>query len=482
MTGPFFKSWARGETWAKVFSGLSFFSLGLGWGLHFWDVHDAFGASSANVAYTLLLLVGFITSSSTTLIGDKTSFYIFVTTLTVSVIITYLSDHEMNYTYVVIFILIYLIFSLGNFKLGHEQLYSVLKAKAKSKAEEERLKNIINAVPGFVTLYDGKLRCFMANARTLNLFPDIIGQQIGNLTYKTKVEKMALEFYESDKISSTFEYQTEFQGREATFVTSIQKMRDEGIIIVSIETTELHDARKQLRDQEAKSYYTAKLASLGEMAAGIAHEINNPLTIIQGGAKIVKKLSETEPIDLESIRMLCGKMVDTSERISKTIKSLKALSRSGESDPMEAVRIQTFVDECLDLCGQRFKRHEIELRLPQFTEEHRVQGREVQLGQVLLNLLGNAIDAVKGSENPWVEIRIEKQEKFLDVLVSDSGPGIPENLRERIMEPFFTTKEVNQGTGLGLSISKRIMQDHQGELSLLTDKPHTTFRMRFPLT
>ncbi len=97
---------------------------------------------------------------------------------------------------------------------------------------------------------------------------------------------------------------------------------------------------------------------------------------------------------------------------------------------------------------------------------------------MLLNLLTNAIDAVKGTSVRWIAVETRISEDYVDVLVSDSGPGIPAALREKIMEPFFTIKDVNQGTGLGLSISRKIAHDHGGELVLEPAAPHTTFRVR----
>lgn len=322
----------------------------------------------------------------------------------------------------------------------------------------------------------------MANKKAVELFPGLIGRNV--LTVKPESPACAIiaDFMNSDKTSVLTEYQSSVNSKEVHFLISLQRMKDGGGIIVQTDTTVLVNAQKTLREQEAKAQYTAKLVSLGEMAAGIAHEVNNPLTIIQGSARIVDKLVDASPLDIASIKMLTGKMVDTCDRISKTIRSLKALSRNGDNDPIVPVSFKVVLDQCLDICGQRFRRHQIELRLPRIEEDLMIQGREVQLGQVLVNLLGNAIDAIKNDENPWVEIKTEKDNEFLTVFIIDSGKGIPSEIKDKIMEPFFTTKEVNQGTGLGLSISKRIIQEHKGELSLVPEAPHTTFKLRVPLT
>jgi C4-dicarboxylate-specific signal transduction histidine kinase len=219
------------------------------------------------------------------------------------------------------------------------------------------------------------------------------------------------------------------------------------------------------------------------MAAGIAHEVNNPLTILQGFASIIEQLTHQEPLDKENIRLLSGKLVHTTERISKIVKSLKSLSRNGDNDPFERVSIQTVIKEALDICGHRFKQNNIELKLPELDKDVFVKGREVQLGQVVLNLLVNAFDAVSGSDNgdKWVEVKLDSLHQGVSIDIIDSGPGVSIENAKKIMEPFFTTKDVGQGTGLGLSISKNIIEEHGGELFLIQNSKATTFRIQLPL-
>lgn len=223
-----------------------------------------------------------------------------------------------------------------------------------------------------------------------------------------------------------------------------------------MDITELVIAKKQLREQEGKAIYAAKLASLGEMAAGIAHEINNPLTIILGSATIIEKLIEDKTLDKIAIKQLTKKLIVTSERISKTIASLKSLSRSGENDSFEEIEFSMMLEQCLDICRQRCDLHGIKLILPAFDGLVLFKGREGQLSQVVLNLLSNAIDAVKNCNECWIEVSYQQNPDSFDIFISDSG------------------------TGLGLSISKTIMNAHKGELNLVPGSP-TTFIMHLPI-
>jgi C4-dicarboxylate-specific signal transduction histidine kinase len=306
-----------------------------------------------------------------------------------------------------------------------------------------------------------------------------VGKKIGDLEKNSDWENYIKTFLESGKNLSVDEAISTVGGKTRTVLRNCRRSIDDGVVFVSMDITELAIARNRLREQEAKAQYSAKLASLGEMAAGIAHEINNPLTIIQGSASIIQKLVEIEPLDKESVVLLTGKMMQTSDRISKIIRSLKSLSRSGENDPFDDVDFIKMLDQCLDICRQRCDRYNIKLKVPSFNGPVHFRAREVQISQVLMNLLSNAIDAVKNEKDGWIEVNYQFGDDALDIFVSDSGKGVPDEIRNKIMEPFFTTKEVNQGTGLGLSISKTIMQAHYGELSLM-EGTHTTFRMHLP--
>jgi C4-dicarboxylate-specific signal transduction histidine kinase len=339
----------------------------------------------------------------------------------------------------------------------------------------------MDTVPGFVALIDSTGLVYMANHATLSLYPYIVGSKLGKIDHTSDWEQFIIEFLYSGRTSAVTEQKTFITGTLIHTLLNVKKMDDGGVIVVSIITTDLMDARAKLRDQEAHTQYTAKLASLGEMAAGIAHEVNNPLTIILGSANIMKKIVSVEPIDKEMLTQLADKMVETTGRISKTVKSLKALSRNAENDPMTTVSIGKVLELSLDLCQQNFKNHAIIFKKSEGLHDIMVTGREVQLYQVVVNLLNNAGDAVKNEADRWVEFRADTNNGYVDIYVSDSGKGIPFDIRHRIMEPFFTTKDVNQGTGLGLSISKKIIEEHGGELKLLPDAGFTTFHVRLKM-
>jgi C4-dicarboxylate-specific signal transduction histidine kinase len=144
--------------------------------------------------------------------------------------------------------------------------------------------------------------------------------------------------------------------------------------------------------------------------------------------------------------------------------------------------VAKIVADTLEICRAKFKAHRVELILPQAIPELSVPCREVQISQALLNLLQNALDAVlEGEGERWVRLEIEPRHDAVALSVIDSGPGIPVEIRARVMEPFFTTKPVGKGTGLGLSLSKTIAEDHEGSLEHGEDHGHTRFSIILPL-
>lgn len=476
-----FNEWENEVKWVRLVNYFAFFCISSSWGLHFADIYFHYGGLSTNVTYTLLVMVAFMTGASTYNVGDKIAYYIFVLVMSSIASLTYMMDPNEGHYYIVFNFAIYLAFSISNYRVNTRQLCETIEAKITSTHEKENLRNIINTVPGYVVLIDRNLNYHMANQSALNNVPDLIGRKVGTIDPDHGWEQFIIDFMHSDKTADISEQSSDYSGKVEHFLMNIQKMDDGGAIVATIITTDMVEAQNKLREQEAKAYFTSKLASLGEMAAGIAHEVNNPLAIIQGSANMLDKIIDKEPKDVELIKALSGKIIETSERISKTIRSLKALSRNGVNDPKTKVSLPLVINQCLDISLQKLKALDIQLIYEAPSEDVIVFGREVELSQVLINLMMNSIDAIRNLEEKWIKIEILKNSAFVDIKVSDSGKGIPPEIRDKIMNPFFTTKDVNQGTGLGLSISKNIISSHGGELSLLPNEAHTTFRIRLPL-
>lgn len=239
---------------------------------------------------------------------------------------------------------------------------------------------------------------------------------------------------------------------------------------------------RELEGSRMRATESARLASLGEMASGIAHEINNPLAIIKASAEQLLDGCQNQEVSPQAIQKSAKRINRVADRIAKIVMGLRTFAREGKADPFALVSIESVVNETLEFCLTRFKSNGIEVIIRPLSADLVVNGRSVQMSQVLLNLLNNSHDALRSSEivSPRIEILGRKVGDFVEVHVVDNGVGIPEEIRTRIMQPFFTTKEVGKGTGLGLSISRSIMEDHHGQLLLAKDPLPTRFIMRFP--
>lgn len=245
-------------------------------------------------------------------------------------------------------------------------------------------------------------------------------------------------------------------------------------------TLELEESMNLISQQQQALAMSSKMSELGTMAGGIAHEVNTPLGVISLTTDMLLMDVEStvaNPIMLEKSLL---NMKKTVHRIAKIIDGLRRFSRDGSRDASAATSLREIVEDTISLCSEKFKMHEVELHLQEFSSDLQVNCRPIEISQVILNLLNNSYDAIQNLPQKW--IRLEVQETPQDVLVAvvDSGSGISKELQEKIFRPFFTTKEVGKGTGLGLSISMGIMASQGGALSYDATSPHTKFVLRIP--
>ena len=229
------------------------------------------------------------------------------------------------------------------------------------------------------------------------------------------------------------------------------------------------------KESEVRMRQTAKLSALGEMAGGIAHEINNPLSIMKGYLDLMQKSLVRGQVNPESFSQYLERSSSTIQRISRIVQAMKRISRDSSQDPMVDYGVNVVIDEVLDVVREKFRDNGVRLEVRPLADDFRVHCRPVEISQVLLNLLTNAFHAVSGQAGAWVRLEARHERGNLRLVVSDSGPGIHADIREKIFQPFFTTKDIGKGTGLGLSISRRILEGHGGKLYLDHAEPATTF-------
>lgn len=237
-----------------------------------------------------------------------------------------------------------------------------------------------------------------------------------------------------------------------------------------------------------------KLAMVGEMSAGMAHEISTPLMLLQGR---IHRLTQNAEPGSELLKQLEKAQTDI-ERVGKILKSLKAISRDTHSDPLETVSVKHLIDEAFTLCADRFKTEGVVWDVDYGPEKLEAICRASEVEQILLNLLSNALDATaempkpeKGTTPHTVSVRVSElkaQRRFsnpsvqsstwVEIHVEDQGPGVPSEMMDKIFHSFATSKKPGKGTGLGLRISKRLAQLQGGDLTL----DRTSNPTRFILT
>lgn len=247
------------------------------------------------------------------------------------------------------------------------------------------------------------------------------------------------------------------------------------------DVSELRKAQDLLKMEMMKSAQSAKLASLGELAAGMAHEINNPIAIIKATCEAIKiKMN-----DGEYVRKKVESILQASKRVEKIVKGLRKFSRTSEASQRGEHDLTQIVRDSLVIIEPKFKIENVEL-LATLTEGCLINCDPIEIEQVLVNILSNAIDASdtskKNDQSKWVKLVCRIENEFAVCRISDSGHGVLDSIEAKIFEPFFTTKEVGKGTGLGLSISKGIMQTHGGDLFLNRTISNSCFEIRLPLS
>jgi signal transduction histidine kinase len=266
---------------------------------------------------------------------------------------------------------------------------------------------------------------------------------------------------------------------------------------------DLEDTNKELREKQVLLVQSEKLASLGQLSAGMAHEINNPIQFIQGNMRILSEAMEgilpildryaqsdpdfavarlKYPFFRQHIRTLLKDMLDGTVRIADIVRDLKQFARSDEGRIDEEVDVNEVIRSSLRLVHNQIKRHSVVSDLDPALP--RIKGNANKIEQVIVANLINAAEALGEQQRGMIRVEsaADPERKNVTICISDNGPGIAEETKQKLFDPFYSTKQRTGGTGLGLSITYGIIKDHNGRIEVDTmPGSGTTFRYHFPV-
>src|SRR5437868_2525666 len=246
-------------------------------------------------------------------------------------------------------------------------------------------------------------------------------------------------------------------------------------------TAEIQRREKELRDKQEQLVQAGKLATLGELTTGVAHELNNPLNNIGLFVGNAIDLIEHGLTDEEQI---IGQLRHATQQVGKATEIITHLRTFGRAAPVsrEPIALRQVIERALALMREQLRLRGIDVVVELGSSEPVVLGNPIQLEQVFINLLTNARDAVANSPRKAIRISASVDSEAVELAFADTGHGIPTGLERRIFDPFFTTKEVGKGTGLGLSITYGIIKEHGGTISVVSPSGvGATFVIRLPL-
>lgn len=255
----------------------------------------------------------------------------------------------------------------------------------------------------------------------------------------------------------------------------------EQYLSIRYEITDLKEAQETITRQQEKLVAASRLSAIGEMAATITHEINNPLGVILGRVEMLKTMLDRGGVEGADIRRIADTIDVTGQRIAKIVRSMRTMAHHNQDEePVDRVSVESLITDATELCYHRFQNHGFLFYKPRFDEKIYVDCRSHQIVQVLVNLLNNSFDATQALKEKWVQIDFKGRGDQVEISITDSGSGISKEVQAKMFNPFFSTKSVQYGTGLGLSISQGILRQNGGTLDYDEQSPHTRFVITMP--
>ncbi len=370
------------------------------------------------------------------------------------------------------------------------------KVRLENEVKKERafFRNVLDLLPSLVCIKDLEGKYIYANKMFLETAgvskEELIGRKIENVLHPevaTNIqanEKIVLDtlsahdFFET--ISWGHERMAYFHSTRFPYFDSNGSLLGVGAVFKDV--TKETETKLMIEQERNKTAHISKLAAIGILAAEIAHEIKNPLTIMRTNNEVIRYALREDEIDINFLNMKMNTQDDTIERIDRVASSLSMLSKDTSRESPVRFKLRELLDDIKALTSFRTRKINLDIEIISCDcLDTEIFANRVQLSEVLLNLVMNALDAIENVYRPKISIACEKVGQNMMMRVYDNGPGVSKVIVDKIFEPFYTTKDISKGTGLGLSIAKKIIHQHNGDLYYDHDEKGHCFVIQLPL-
>ena len=464
----------RRAEWQLIFKIAALLGAAI-WGAFISSLFHLDGPSSSAV-YALLAGMGISAGATTSMSLDLKLIRAFLALIIVPVMIfTFEQRGGGQITPIPFFSVLFFGFLWVQSGMYHREYWRSLKTRELARSQRDQLQAILDAIPGYVAWIDSHGQFVGMNRRTSEVSSVLLSHE--------EFTRKICEFMKSQEKQNLSELQLPFpSGLRWTLLgicKYISNKKTEGIII-GLDIEDRKSAEQRLEVARMNAQYASKMKMLGEMAGGMGHEINNPLTVIQLGLEELKVAVQRGGLDPKSLLTTVNYIEVQGNRIAKIITSVRAFARDDAGESLGNVKLNKVVEDTLGLCRSKFESSGVTIEVGYCSADPMIECRANQISQVLLNLLNNSIEATESLLERWVTVNLADKGDWIELSVTDSGKGIPQETSERIFDPFFTTKDIGKGTGLGLSVSKGIIESHGGTITTDRASANTMFVVRMP--
>jgi two-component system NtrC family sensor kinase len=397
-----------------------------------------------------------------------------------------------------------LVFGLLVMVYQYRMRQNIARTTARFHEIERIYQQVVAQATDLIYVLDREMRIVLINQHAVDLLARLMQDRMGRKARGTEARSLPRDFFLGRSLTQvldpgaaasikekmdqvlesgrgvSFEHSIEIQGRRLRLSTNFVAIRDESrevplILGIARDVTEKHEMDQRI-------YHTEKLASIGTLAAGVAHEINNPLGIILGFTDLLKeKICPGSP-ECEDL----GIIEQQATNAKKIVENLLGFARVVEGRD-DAVDVNLALETVTKIVGNTLMTKKMHLFIDVPDDLPRVRGDSREFQQVIFNLVSNSIAAMEGTGGD-LGLSARADDAWVHVSVSDTGPGVPEEIRSRIFDPFFTTKKVGEGTGLGLSLCYGVVTKYGGRIRFTSNteesrsqKTGTVFTVSMPI-